>query len=177
MEQSKSVLIDTPPVYSELLPMPRIPCLGGLKKLLCVVLVVVVLVVVLLAVLLMGLHLSQKHTETIFQMSLHDRGDDKLRSNGVATFHLDTGINTSASVVYDYSKLLICTRPRPGHACYITRMESEPVQSLQSIAENVLSKVGSEAVKQSDPLKLVSDPSILGTTIRVLCGDLPVYWT
>lgn len=45
--------------------MPRIPCLGGLKKLLCVVLVVVLLVIVLLAVLLMGLHMSQKHTETV----------------------------------------------------------------------------------------------------------------
>ncbi|XP_068128411.1 surfactant protein C [Hyperolius riggenbachi] len=177
MDQSKTVLMDTPPVYSELLPKPKIPCLGGLKKLLCVVLVVVVLVIVLLGVLLMGLHLSQKHTETIFEMSLHDGANSKLRSSGgVATFHLDTGINTSASVVYDYSKMLICTRPRPGHACYITRMETEPVQSLQSFAENVLSKVGSDTGRQNDPLKLVSDPSILGTTIRVLCGDLPVYW-
>ncbi|XP_075711530.1 surfactant protein C [Rhinoderma darwinii] len=177
MEQSKTVLMDTPPVYSELLPIPRIPCLGGFKKLLCVVLVVVVLVVVLLGVLLMGLHMSQKHTETIFEMSLHDGADAKLKSGGVATFHLDTGINTSASVVYDFSKLLICTRPRPGHACYITPMEPERIQSLQSIGENVLSKVGSEAVKQNDPLKLVSDPAFLGTAIRVLCGDLPVYWT
>ncbi|XP_066446141.1 surfactant protein C-like isoform X1 [Eleutherodactylus coqui] len=173
MEQSKTALMDTPPVYSELLPIPRIPCVGGFKKLLCVVLVVVVLVVVLLGVLLMGLHMSQKHTETIFQMSLHDGADVKLQSAGVATFHLDTGINKSASVVYDYSKLLICTRPRPGHACYITHMEPESIQSLQYVAENVLSKLGSE----TDPFKLVTDPSILGTTIRVLCGDLPVYWT
>ncbi|KAG8574149.1 hypothetical protein GDO81_009070 [Engystomops pustulosus] len=176
MDQSKTVLMDTPPVYSELLPV-RIPCLGGFKKLLCVVLVVVVLVVVLLGVLLMGLHMSQKHTETIFQMSLQDGADAKLRSSGVATFHLDTGINTSATVVYDYSKLLICTRPRPGHACYLTRMEPERIQSLQSIAENVLNKVGSEAMKMNDPVKLVSDPATLGITIPVLCGDLPVYWT
>ncbi|XP_072255938.1 surfactant protein C [Pyxicephalus adspersus] len=175
MDQSKAVLMDTPPVYSELLFAPKIPCLGGLKKLLCVVLVVVVLVVVLLAVLLMGLHMSQKHTETIFQMSLQDGAESKGRPDGVATFHLDTGINTSASVVYDYSKMLICTRPRPGHACYITHMEGERIQSLQSIAENVLSKIDLET-KQNDPSKLVSDPSILGTTIRVLCGDLPVYW-
>ncbi|KAM3924132.1 surfactant protein C [Leptodactylus fuscus] len=177
MEQSKSVLLDTPPVYSELLPLPRIPCLGGFKKLLCVVLVVVVLVVVLLGVLLMGLHMSQKHTETIFQMSLHDGADAKLRSAGVATFHLNPGINTSANVVYDYSKLLICTRPHPGNACYITHMESERVQTLQSIAEKFMSKMGTETVKLNDPLKQVTDPSILGTTIRVLCGDLPVYWT
>ncbi|KAM9313286.1 surfactant protein C [Gastrophryne carolinensis] len=174
MDQSKAVLMDSPPVYSELLP--KIPCLGGVKKLLCVVLVVVVLVVVLVIVLLMGLHMSQKHTETIFQMSLHDGADSKLKSSGVATFHLDTGINTSASVVYDYSKMLICTRPRPGNACYITHMESERIQSLQSISENVLTKLGSDTAKQNDPIKLVSDLSILGTTIRVLCGDLPVYW-
>ncbi|KAG9488568.1 hypothetical protein GDO78_004880 [Eleutherodactylus coqui] len=178
MEQRKTALMDTPPIYSELLPnSPRIPCLGGVKKLLCVVLVVVVLVVVLIGVLLMGLHMSQKHTETIFQMSLHDGADLKLKSAGVATFHLDTGIDKSASVVYDYSKLLICTRPRPGHACYITHMEPESIQSLQYVAENVLSKLGSEAANQNDPHKLVTDPSILGTTIRVLCGDLPVYWT
>ncbi|KAM5172657.1 surfactant protein C [Mantella aurantiaca] len=177
MDQSKTVLMDTPPVYSELLPMPKIPCLGSLKKLVCVVLVVVVLVVVTIVVLLMGLHMSQKHTETIFQMSLHDGADSQVKPDGgVATFHLDTGINTSASVVYDYTKMLICTRPRPGHACYITHMESERIQSLQNIAENVLSKIGLDT-KQNDPSKLVSDPSILGTTIRVLCGDLPVYWT
>ncbi|XP_040202085.1 pulmonary surfactant-associated protein C [Rana temporaria] len=177
MDQSKSMLMDTPPVYSELLPVPRIPCLGGLKKLLCVVLVVVLLVIVLLAVLLMGLHMSQKHTETIFQMSLHDGASSKEKpAEGVATFHLDTGINTSASVIYDYSKMLICTRPRPGHACYITRMEAERIQSLQNIAENVLSKIGLDTARQNEPAKLESDPSVLGTTIRVLCGDLPVYW-
>ncbi|KAM4677948.1 surfactant protein C [Discoglossus pictus] len=177
MDQSKAVLMEGPPVYSEF-PLPKIPCLGSFKKLLCVVLVVVVLVVVLLGVLLMGLHMSQKHTETIFQMSLQDGADPGQRGSGVATFHLDTGINTSATVVYDYSKLLICTRPRPGHSCYITRMETDHVQSLETIAENMLSKVGSDAVRQSEnnPLQPVNDRSMLGTTIRVLCGDLPVYW-
>ncbi|CAN2390210.1 respiratory gaseous exchange [Pristimantis euphronides] len=175
MEQSKSSLMDVPPVYSELLPVPRLPCVGGVKKLLCVVLVVVGLVVVLLVVLLMGLHLSQKHTETIFQMSLQDGAEAKLRNSGVATFHLDSSNNWSDSIVYDYSKLLICARRHPGNACYITHMEPERVQSLQNVAENVLSKMGSETAK-NDPSKLVSDPSILGTTIRVLCGDLPVYW-
>ncbi|XP_053319227.1 pulmonary surfactant-associated protein C [Spea bombifrons] len=173
MDQSKTVLMDRPPVYSELLPLPGIPCLGSFKKLLCVVLVVVVLVVVLLGVLLMGLHMSQKHTETIFQMSLHEGTEGALRREGVATFHLDTGINNSASVVYDYNKLLICTRPHPGRACYITRMDPDQVQSLQSIAENVLSKVGQ---KEGASLELMSDLSMLGTSIRVLCGQLPVYW-
>ncbi|KAM4747324.1 surfactant protein C [Rhinophrynus dorsalis] len=175
MEQSKAVLMERPPMYSEF-QLPGIPCLGGVKKLVCVVLVVVVLVLVLVGVLLMGLHMSQKHTETIFQMSLHDGTDSGLRGAGVATFHLDTGINSSASVVYDYSKLLICIRPRPGHACYITRMEPDHVQSLQTIAENVLTKIGSDASRQTDALQPVSDRSTLGTTIRVLCGDLPVYW-
>ncbi|XP_063301585.1 pulmonary surfactant-associated protein C [Pelobates fuscus] len=173
MDQSKAVLMDRPPVYSELLPLPGIPCLGSFKKLLCVVLVVVVLVVVLLGVLLMGLHMSQKHTETIFQMSLHDGTESALRKEGVATFHLDTGINSSATVVYDYNKLLISTRPRPGRGCYITRMDPENVPSLQSIAENVLSKIGQ---KEGTSQQLVSDLSVLGTTSRVLCGQLPVYW-
>uniref|UniRef100_A0A8C5Q9M3 Surfactant protein C n=1 Tax=Leptobrachium leishanense TaxID=445787 RepID=A0A8C5Q9M3_9ANUR len=165
--------MERPPVYSELLPLPGIPCLGGVKKLVCVVLGVVALVVVLLGVLLMGLHMSQKHTETIFQMSLHDGTDSALRREGVATFHLDTGINSSASVVYDYSKLLIGVRPRPGRGCYLTRMDPEHVQSLQSIAENMLSKIGQ---KESATQQLVSDLSELGTTIQVLCGQLPVYW-
>ncbi|XP_053573933.1 pulmonary surfactant-associated protein C [Bombina bombina] len=177
MDQSKTVLMEVPPVYSEF-PLPRIPCLGGVKKLLCVVLVVVVLVVVLVAVLLMGLHMSQKHTETIFQMSLQEGADHGQRGTGVATFHLDTGINTSASVVYDYSKLLICTRPRPGHACYITRMDPDNVPSLQSIAEKMLSKVAPDSARQKEnnSMEPVSDISILGRTIKVLCGELPVYW-
>ncbi|KAE8619261.1 hypothetical protein XENTR_v10009706 [Xenopus tropicalis] len=175
MDQSKAVLMERPPVYSEL-PIPSIPCLGGVKKLVCVVLVVVVLVLVLVGVLLMGLHMSQKHTETIFQMSLQDGSSTGAHGTGVATFHLDTGINSSASVVYDYSKLLIGTRPRPGHACYITRMDPEQVQSLETIAESVLSKITSDASRQDDSMKPVTDRSLLGTTIKVLCGSLPVYW-
>ncbi|OCT90140.1 pulmonary surfactant-associated protein C [Xenopus laevis] len=171
MEQSKAVLMERPPVYSEL-PIPSIPCLGGVKKLVCVVLVVVVLVLVLVGVLLMGLHMSQKHTETIFQMSLQEGTGSGIHGTGAATFHLDTGINSSASVVYDYSKLLIATRPRPGHACYVTPMDPEQVQSLETIAESVLSKITS-----NDSMKLVTDHSLLGTTIKVLCGSLPVYWT
>ncbi|XP_041443662.1 surfactant, pulmonary-associated protein C S homeolog isoform X3 [Xenopus laevis] len=172
MDQSKVVLMERPPVYSEL----PIPCFGGVKKLVCVVLVVVVLVLVLVGVLLMGLHMSQKHTETIFQMSLQEGTSSGTQGTGVATFHLDTGINSSASVVYDYSKLLIAARPRPGHACYVTQMDPEQVQSLETIAESVLSKITSDASRQNDSMKPVTDRSLLGITIKVLCGSLPVYW-
>ncbi|KAG8441120.1 hypothetical protein GDO86_006750 [Hymenochirus boettgeri] len=175
MDQSKAVLMERPPVYSEL-PLPAIPCLGSVKKLVCVVLVVVVLVLVLVGVLLLGLHMSQKHTETIFEMSLQEGLNGGAHGTGIATFHLNTGINSSASVVYDYNKLLICARPRPGKACYITRMDHDEVQNLQTIAENVLSKISSDTSKQEDSLKPVTDRSTLGTTIKVLCGKLPVYW-
>ncbi|XP_030057864.1 surfactant protein C isoform X4 [Microcaecilia unicolor] len=136
----KESFTEGPPVYTAL-PIPKIPCCPlNFKKLLCVVLCVVVVVIVLLGVLLLGLHMTQKHTETIFQMTIRGQEGEELeqhlsmnKKEDGAIFHISTGANTSATVVYDYNKLLICFRPWPGQVCYITRMAKENIPTLDTI--------------------------------------------
>ncbi|XP_029459680.1 pulmonary surfactant-associated protein C isoform X2 [Rhinatrema bivittatum] len=143
----KETFIESPPVYTTL-PIPKIPCCPtNFKKLLFVVLCVVVVVIVLLGVLLLGLHMTQKHTETIFQMTIRGQEGEDLeqhlamnRKEEGAMFHISTGPNTSATLVYNYNKLLICYRPWPGQVCYLTRMTKENIPSLDTISKKFLGR-------------------------------------
>uniref|UniRef100_A0A8D0CBR5 BRICHOS domain-containing protein n=1 Tax=Salvator merianae TaxID=96440 RepID=A0A8D0CBR5_SALMN len=106
------------------------------------------------------------------------------RKERMATFHVGTA-NSSATLVYDYSNLLIGYRSWPGGSCYILRMSKENIQSLdaairvfQHIKEPkhlvALLKKGKEEV-EGLPVPLV-DRSTLGTTINILCSSVPIYW-
>ncbi|KAJ1090623.1 hypothetical protein NDU88_003753 [Pleurodeles waltl] len=179
---SKQALMDCPPVYADL-PLPRIPCCPThVKKSLCIVLIIVVIVVVIVIGLLMGLFISQKHTESIFQMSL--LGQDKQCSQeSMATFHIRTGVNNSAAVVYNYRNLLICYRPSPGQACLITRVNAEDIPSLEAVTkhfQNVENKMQSGRPRhhgEPDPENTsIREDSPLGATVRVLCSGRPLIW-
>ncbi|EMP29671.1 Pulmonary surfactant-associated protein C [Chelonia mydas] len=137
---SKEALIEAPPDYS---PVARIPCLSPhLKRLLIIVVVVVIIVLVVLGFLLMGLRISEKHTETVLRMTIQGLDGEgfpqQLSVSGkerTETFHIKAGINSSATVVYDYPHLLICYKSWQGRACYITKMDKENIQGLDTIAK------------------------------------------
>ncbi|XP_030057862.1 surfactant protein C isoform X2 [Microcaecilia unicolor] len=183
----KESFTEGPPVYTAL-PIPKIPCCPlNFKKLLCVVLCVVVVVIVLLGVLLLGLHMTQKHTETIFQMTIRGQEGEELeqhlsmnKKEDGAIFHISTGANTSATVVYDYNKLLICFRPWPGQVCYITRMAKENIPTLDTIRKEFQNRKGS--VRRGDEnaadtgKDLSAEHSMLGTSANILCGSVPIFW-
>ncbi|KAM8919269.1 LOW QUALITY PROTEIN: surfactant protein C [Lycaon pictus] len=133
---SKEVLIESPPDYSAA-PRGRlgIPCFpSSLKRLLIIVVVIVLVVVVIVGALLMGLHMSQKHTEMVLEMSMggpeaQQRLALQERVGTTATF----SIGSTGIVVYDYQRLLIAYKPAPGTCCYIMKMTPENIPSLEAL--------------------------------------------
>ncbi|KAK2492610.1 hypothetical protein MC885_009963 [Smutsia gigantea] len=133
---SKEVLMESPPDYSAA-PRGRfsIPCCPvHLKRLLIVVVVVVLVVVVIVGALLMGLHMSQKHTEMVLEMSIGGAEAQRRlvlseHAGATATF----SIGSTGIVVYDYQQLLIAYKPAPGTCCYIMKMAPESIPSLEAL--------------------------------------------
>ncbi|XP_042331631.1 pulmonary surfactant-associated protein C-like [Sceloporus undulatus] len=185
----EALMADAPPVYSASPRLPGLPC----KKPLIIVVVVVVIVLVVLGFLLMGLHITEKHTETVLQMTiqgLDGKGSPQHLSMSqkerLATFHVHVEANASATVVYDFSNLVIGYRSWPrGQSCYLTRMDKEDIQSLDAVVK-VFQEVqmkpimppfqqGEEEMMEGHPEPL-ADRSLLGTTINILCSSVPIYW-
>uniref|UniRef100_A0A8C6DJR4 Surfactant protein C n=1 Tax=Moschus moschiferus TaxID=68415 RepID=A0A8C6DJR4_MOSMO len=137
---SKEVLMESPPDYSAI---PggrlRIPCCPvNIKRLLIVVVVVVLVVVVIVGALLMGLHMSQKHTEMVLEMSIAGpEAQQRLalseRVGATATF----SIGSTGTVVYDYQRLLIAYKPAPGTCCYIMKMTPQSIPSLEALTRKL----------------------------------------
>ncbi|XP_045313589.1 pulmonary surfactant-associated protein C isoform X2 [Leopardus geoffroyi] len=185
---SKEVLIESPPDYSAA-PRGRfsIPCCPvNLKRLLIVVVVVVLVVVVIVGALLMGLHMSQKHTEMVLEMSIGGpEAQQRLalseRVGTTATF----SIGSTGIVAYDYQRLLIAYKPAPGTCCYIMKMAPENIPSLEALTRKFrnfqvkpavsTSKLGQEEVRDAGSASSV-DLDFLGTTVSTLCGEVPLYY-
>ncbi|NWW01973.1 PSPC protein, partial [Oreocharis arfaki] len=179
-ESSKEALMEeAPPRYTE---SPRLPCVPHeLRSLaLLVLLVVVALVVVNVTFLLLGLHLSESHAETVLRMTM--RGLDgegtpqqlavgKKERSG--TFAVRDGLNASATVVYEYSELLVGYRSWRHRACYITRVDKDNFPGLDAVTETFQRRQEEDAGGKAVPL---ADRSILGTTINILCSAVPVFW-
>ncbi|XP_060643468.2 surfactant protein C [Anolis sagrei] len=188
MEGGKDML-ERPPVYTASPRLPGLPC----KKPLIIVVVVVVIVLVVLGFLLMGLHITEKHTETVLQMTiqgLDGKGSPQhlsmSRKERLATFHVHGAANASATVVYDFGNLVIGYRSWPeGKSCYLTRMDKENIQSLDEVVKVFQHiqpksfmptfKGGKEKETGNDP-EALADRSMLGTTINILCSSVPIYW-
>ncbi|KAH0623061.1 hypothetical protein JD844_030973 [Phrynosoma platyrhinos] len=174
----EALMSEAPPVYSASPQLPGLPC----KKPLIIVVVVVVIVLVVLGFLLMGLHITEKHTETVLQMTiqgLDGKGSPQHLSMSqkerLATFHVYIKANSSATVVYDFSNLVIGYRSWPrGPSCYLTRMDKENIQSLDAVVK-VFQQVQDEEDLGGHP-EPMANRSLLGTTINILCSSVPIYW-
>uniref|UniRef100_A0A8C5KBF6 Surfactant protein C n=1 Tax=Jaculus jaculus TaxID=51337 RepID=A0A8C5KBF6_JACJA len=165
----------------------RIPCCPlHLKRLLIVVVVVVLVVVVIVGALLMGLHMSQKHTEMVLEMSIGAPEAQKRLALGehadsTATF----SIGSNGIIVYDYQRLLTAYKPAPGTYCYIMKMAPDSIPSLEALTrkfQNFQVKPEAPASKlgQEEGHEAGSEPSgdlaFLGLAVRTLCGELPLYY-
>ncbi|XP_020927842.1 pulmonary surfactant-associated protein C isoform X1 [Sus scrofa] len=151
---SKEVLMESPPDYSAV---PggrlRIPCCPvNLKRLLVVVVVVVLVVVVIVGALLMGLHMSQKHTEMVLEMSL---AGPEAQQRLALSEHVGTtatfSIGSSGNVVYDYQRLLIAYKPAPGTCCYVMKMSPQSMPSLEALTKKFQNFQVSVHAKPSTP--------------------------
>ncbi|XP_004382171.1 pulmonary surfactant-associated protein C isoform X1 [Trichechus manatus latirostris] len=197
---SKEVLMESPPDYSAA-PRGRfsIPCCPAqLKRLLIIVVVVVLVVVVIVGALLMGLHMSQKHTEMVLEMSM---GGPEAQRRMALTEHAGTtatfSIGSTGIVVYDYQRLLIAYKSAPGTCCYIMKMAPEGIPSLEALIRKFqnfqvvsrhqircsfqakpavpTSKLGQEE-RRSAGSASSGDLAFLGTTMSTLCGEVPLYY-
>ncbi|XP_004630700.1 pulmonary surfactant-associated protein C [Octodon degus] len=187
---SKEVLMESPPDYSAA---PRgqfrIPCCPvHLKRLLIVVVVVVLVVVVIVGALLMGLHMSQKHTEMVLEMSI---GAPEAQQRLALSEHMGTTatffIGSTGMVVYDYQRLLTTYKPAPGTCCYVMKMAPESMPSLEALArkfQNLQGKPmapgsrpgGEEKHEEGSAASQGEDLAFLGLAVRTLCGELPLYY-
>ncbi|XP_021498048.2 pulmonary surfactant-associated protein C [Meriones unguiculatus] len=184
---SKEVLMESPPDYSAgPRSQFRIPCCPvHLKRLLIVVVVVVLVVVVIVGALLMGLHMSQKHTEMVLEMSI---GAPETQKRLALSEHMDTiatfSIGSSGIVVYDFQRLLTAYKPAPGTCCYIMKMSPENIPSLEAFTRKSqnfqakpsapTSRLGQE--EGHDAGSSGRDVAFLGLAVSTLCGELPLYY-
>ncbi|NWS63124.1 PSPC protein, partial [Chunga burmeisteri] len=178
---SKEPLMEeAPPRYTA---SPRLPCIPHqLKCLLIVVMVVVILVVVIVAFLLLGLHITETHAETVLRMTIHGLDGEgnpqhlsMSKKERTGTFTVHDGLNSSAVVVYDYTKLLVGYRSWHHRACYITRVDKDNIPGLDAVTETFQSREA-EVKETEDNAVPLADRSILGTTINILCSTVPIYW-
>uniref|UniRef100_A0A9L0JRH8 Surfactant protein C n=1 Tax=Equus asinus TaxID=9793 RepID=A0A9L0JRH8_EQUAS len=150
---SKEVLMESPPDYSAA-PRGRfgIPCCPvPLKRLLIVVVVVVLVVVVIVGALLMGLHMSQKHTEMVLEMSIGGpEAPQRLALRGRADTTATFSIGSTGIVVYDYQRLLIAYKPAPGTYCYIMKMAPESIPTLEALTRKFQNFQAKSAVATSN---------------------------
>ncbi|XP_006884885.1 PREDICTED: pulmonary surfactant-associated protein C isoform X2 [Elephantulus edwardii] len=182
---SKEVLMESPPDYSAA-PRGRfgIPCCPvHLKRLLIVVVVVVLVVVVIVGALLMGLHMSQKHTEMVLEMSMV--GSEAQQRMGLIEHMGNTAtfsVGSTGIVVYDYQRLLTAYKPAPGTCCYIMKMGPEGIPSLEALIrkfQNFQAKPAEPATKEerhSSGSASFGDLANLGITVSTLCGEVPLYY-
>ncbi|NXD18133.1 PSPC protein, partial [Nothocercus nigrocapillus] len=91
------------------------------------------------------------------------------------TFAVRDGLNSSAMLVYDYSKLLISYRSWRHPACYVTRMDRDNIQGLDAVTA-AFRRRQAERQESGAPAEPLGDRSLLGTTANVLCSTVPVYW-
>ncbi|XP_064422126.1 pulmonary surfactant-associated protein C-like [Latimeria chalumnae] len=183
---SKVDLTEAPPVYSMI---PKISV--SRKKIIIASVTAVVLLVIAIAAILIGVHMTQKHTESIFQMALKNKdGKDTQetvtvnKKEGVATFSNRDSGNQSSTVVYDYTNEVICMKSS-NKPCYVMKMDKDSVPSLDSVIEAMKNTKnasndaaggndgGNQYTAQREP---IADRSILGSTINVLCSNTPIYW-
>ncbi|XP_061871833.1 pulmonary surfactant-associated protein C-like isoform X2 [Colius striatus] len=146
------------------LPRKLLSC-HHLKCLLIVVVVVVLLVVIIAGALLMWLRADQRHVNAMGLWRAPSWEDD------AATFYLDNENGNPAMVIYDYKNLLVSYRSWLQHACYVTRVDKDNIPGLDTIAENFQHRQAEKRLAM--PL---ADRSLLGTTARILCSVVPVYW-
>ncbi|KAF7236732.1 Pulmonary surfactant-associated protein C [Varanus komodoensis] len=163
--------------------LPGLPC----KNLLVVVVVVVVVVVIALVYGLIGQRII--HKEAVLHMSIQGLAGEgspqhlsMSRKEIQVVFHISTEANSSATVVYDYSHLLLGYRPWPGRSCYIARMDQESIPSLDQVAALfqrtlALPPPRKWSKEEADGLPApLADRSLLGTATGILCSSLPVFW-
>ncbi|XP_039180208.1 pulmonary surfactant-associated protein C-like [Crotalus tigris] len=187
-DSSKLALMSQPPPdYTESPKPPDLPS----RTFLIVAMVIVGMVLLVLTFLLAGLHITEKHTEAVLQMTiqgLDGKGSSQhlamSRKERLAIFPIHMKLNSSATVVYDYSNLVIGYRSWPGESCYVIKMNQKDIQSLDAVMEifqqvqnpPALLPLGQREKPVGNLSAVPAHRLTLGAAINLLCSTIPVHW-
>lgn len=165
-----------------------IPCCPvHLKRLLIVVVVVVLVVVVIVGALLMGLHMSQKHTEMVLEMSIGaPEVQQRLALSEWAGTTATFPIGSTGIVTCDYQRLLIAYKPAPGTCCYLMKMAPDSIPSLEALARKFQNfqanpaeppaQRGQDKGPAAGPSSSGGELAFLGAAVSTLCGEVPLIY-
>ncbi|XP_043390012.1 pulmonary surfactant-associated protein C-like isoform X2 [Chelonia mydas] len=98
----------------------------------------------------------------------------------VAAFHVE-GNTTSATVVHDYKPGLIGLRVQDRRKYLVVKMDKVTIPSLAEIThkiENFDTQQGSgeDSLSYTFSEGQLANRTALGTTLNILCSDVPIYW-
>nr|XP_020634123.1 pulmonary surfactant-associated protein C-like [Pogona vitticeps] len=156
------------------------------KQIIFISVILVLLTIVITGAILIGINTSQEHTEKIIRTLSNGAHGEVVeqtvmvnQQDSVAAFHIQSN-KTSATVVYDYYHKLIGFRIHNKRKCSVVSMDLVAVPSLDEVTQKIehfgQQVPGDDTLSYSFKKGKMADRTTLGTTINILCSDLPVYW-
>ncbi|XP_032625893.1 surfactant protein C-like isoform X2 [Chelonoidis abingdonii] len=134
---------------------------------------------------LVGVHLTQKHTEKVLDVVIQgNKGEEEEQTamvnerENVAAFHIKRKKST-ATVVYNYNQGLIGLRITNSKRCFVMKMDKLNIPSLDEISRDLPhfnAKVSGDKMSYNFRGAEPADRTTLGTTLNILCSDIPIYW-
>ncbi|TFK06317.1 galectin-3 [Platysternon megacephalum] len=171
-----------PPAYRF---MPAVP--KNRKEVILISVVVFLLAIIITGAILIGVHMTQKHTEKIIQITSSGSNGEMTEQTmmvssqeNVAAFHVE-GNTTSATVVYDYKHGLIGLRVQGRRKCLVVKMDKVAIPSLAEMIQRIENFAtqqgpGDDNLSYTFSEGQLADHTALGMTLNILCSDVPIYW-
>ncbi|CAM4666369.1 unnamed protein product [Lepidochelys olivacea] len=135
---------------------------------------------------LVGVYLTHKHTEKVLDMVIQgNKGEEEEQTamvnerENVAAFQVRRKKST-ATVVYNYNQGLIGLRITNSKKCFMMKMDKLNIPSLDEISRDLpnfkAKQVSGDKMSYSFTEAEPADRTTLGTTLNILCSDIPIYW-
>ncbi|XP_065272998.1 pulmonary surfactant-associated protein C-like [Emys orbicularis] len=170
-----------PPVYSS---MPKVSTKQ--RRIILASVMVILLGFFIVAGALVGVYLTQKHTEKVLDMVIQgNKGEEEEQTamvnerENVAAFHIKRKKST-ATVVYNYNQGLIGLRITNSKKCFVMKMDKLNIPSLDEISRDLphfnAKQVSGDKMSYNFIEAEPADRTTLGTTLNILCSDIPIYW-
>ncbi|NXN19396.1 BRID5 protein, partial [Indicator maculatus] len=109
---------------------------------------------------------------------------DKARS--IVTYYITSQSNHSTVVLYDSRNGYVCYKPMEQHSCYLRRMDSWDLQTLQT-SLNMSEQKAHQLLPQNNQTRYYQeflgilareevDPKQLGEAVQTLCEQTSIFW-
>uniref|UniRef100_A0A8B9MA51 BRICHOS domain containing 5 n=1 Tax=Accipiter nisus TaxID=211598 RepID=A0A8B9MA51_9AVES len=109
---------------------------------------------------------------------------DKSRST--VTYYVTSQSNHTAVVLYDSRNGYVCYKPMEQHTCYLRRMDTWDIQTLQT-SLNTSEQRADQLLRQNNETEYYReflgvlageqvDPKSLGEAVQTLCEQTSIFW-